>query len=100
MSKAGGGPAFPRVTGTNYEPSEHQADFHGNNGMSLRAYFAAKGCDILADASVETIEKTLGIDRPGKDAPMLEWFDFWMNWEVFRRYRYADAMLKALEEKP
>lgn len=70
-----GGPAFPQSDLSQYDigPSEH-----GNAGMSLRDYFAGQA---LAGILSHKVECTM--------IETAEW-----------AYDYADAMLKAREDRP
>lgn len=69
-------------------------DFSENyEGMTLRDYFASKDCIVYKDVKPETAAKIMGIDLPCSIEYGSEFFEFWLKWEAFRRYSFADAMI-------
>lgn len=76
MSSKDGGHAFPQALG-------REAGFVGDDGMSLRDYFAGQALPgvLMVIASMETSGKTLSKDHDLLAGDM--------------SYQYADAMLKA-----
>lgn len=79
--------AFPRPRGEG-----GGAYNEGQEGMTLRDYFAAKAIVRSDELSYEFATKLMGSEPPsGK----LENYNWWASYEAKLRYIHADAMLKA-----
>jgi|GEM_PF-6623466 len=88
-TKHTGGPAFPSV---------NHPDIPVNNGMTLRdamALFVRMPDEFAASWAAALV----GSPQPGLGAEAIEHIDWWARAEAAYRYRIADAMLKAREEK-
>lgn len=67
-------------------------------GMTLRDYFAAH-CPDMADEEPKIFADAYDVELPDIKASHKCWSKFWLTVEVKKRYAYADAMLKARENK-
>jgi hypothetical protein len=85
-----GGPAFPE-TGERGKAA-------GGEGMSLRDAMALS-VRIPDDYSTKWGEALIGEQAPNSVEPVSVHIDWWMRVEAAYRYRMADAMLKARENK-
>lgn len=70
---------------------------NGHAGMSLRDWFAGQDTDVQSNVGPRAVAEILGIEMPEANASHKMWLEFWMNWEAYRKYAYADAMLKQRE---
>lgn len=84
-----GGPAFPLVTSSGIY----------SNGMSTRVWLAGQSPNVWANASVRDVAEIMGVPVPTHQESPKAWFAFWLSWEVYRRYAFADAMIAAQEKK-
>lgn len=93
-----GGPAFPIAF-------QHRNESDGVIeqrwlGLSLRDYFAAHAQDQLSRGAEPTkTAEVCGVALPLGTADSVTWSHFWIRCEAVLRYRYADAMLRAREQK-
>jgi hypothetical protein len=80
-----GGPAFP---------VPNDANVNGQEGMTLRDYFAAKADGIDAECSALYAEALTGRAKP-EGGDLIEWSIFWADADARAKYIQADAMLRA-----
>ncbi len=93
-----GGPAFPSPV------ADDMLNKQGHNvavlaGMTLRDWFAGQDADLANDTTARVAAEILGVEVPEHKAGGKVWLDFWMAWEAYRRYAFADAMLKQREKQ-
>ena len=92
-----GGPAFPTYA-SDHRGAACNTTFEPKGGMTLRDAMAMS-VRIPDDYSVKWGEALIGEQAPNSVEPVAVHIDWWMRVEAAYRYRIADAMLKARENK-
>ena len=97
MSKINdGGPAYPTAIAAGPGGDVYGSGFVGSDGMPLRDAIAMRMPGFDAECSTEYAATHLDWMKPPYNAD-INWADWWAAANAAKRYRKADAMLRARE---